>query len=241
MGKSEAWIEKTATNSFEKVKTQFQTNLINWFKASGRDLPWRKTKNPYFIWISEIMLQQTQVDRVIDYFNRFTKKYPTVETLAKTSEEEGEKAWEGLGYYARARNLVKSAQIIVNDFNGEFPRTKDEITALPGIGDYTAGAIMTFGLGLPAPIVDTNVERVYSRVFFLSEKWKPSEKQKVLWHLAEILLPEEEFWEYNQGIMDLGATICTAFKPLCSKCPMNKICRYHNASSLLRFVRKEKT
>jgi A/G-specific adenine glycosylase len=235
----EYWRAEIQTDAFNQKKTLFQDQLIAWFKVHGRDLPWRHTHDPYQILVSELMLQQTQVDRVAkDYYFQFLDRFPTFESIANATEEEVVESWGGLGYYNRARNLHKLAQEIMTKHNGQFPQTKDEILQLPGIGEYTTGAVMTFALQIRAPIVDTNVDRVFSRVFLNTDKkMTDNQKTKILWLLAEELLPEVDFWEFNQGIMDLGALICISDKPLCAKCPMELICLYYKRNSLNRFFK----
>jgi A/G-specific adenine glycosylase len=212
----------------EKIEF-FQSALIQWFKKYGRDLPWRKTRNPYHILISELMLQQTQVVRVAkDYFHQFLQKFPSIQDLAHASEAEVLKAWEGLGYYNRAKNLHKIAQIIVSKYNGKFPEEYDQIMELPGIGKYTAGAILSFAFERDFPIVDTNVERIIRRIFLHNFKISsPAKKEKIIWQISEMLLLREDPWSFNQAILDLGALICIAQKPHCAKCPMRPICQYY--------------
>lgn len=214
----------------EQIKT-FQTALLAWFKKYGRDLPWRKTRNPYHILVSELMLQQTQVARVEkDYYHQFLQQFPTIEVLARASEEEVIAAWQGLGYYNRAKNLHSIAKIIVIDYKGEFPSDHETLRNLPGIGPYTAGAILSFAFESDYPIVDTNVERIVKRVFLHNHKIKvPAQLDKTIWHISEKILLKGEAWTFNQAILDFGALICTAIKPKCSKCPMKSICKYFQA------------
>jgi len=232
------WKENIHSKRFSTLKNTFQKQLVDWFKQNGRDLPWRKTRDPYAILVSELMLQQTQVDRVAkDYYHQFLARFPTFESIAQAQEEEVIQKWEGLGYYNRAKNLHKLAKEIMEKYHGKFPHTREEILALPGIGEYTAGAVMTFALNLKAPIVDTNVDRVYTRVFLHPpNKLTENQKSKILWLLAEQLLPDSEYWEFNQGIMDLGAMICKTPVPVCHNCPMRSICQYYAKSSLTRFL-----
>jgi A/G-specific adenine glycosylase len=184
------------------------------------------------------MLQQTQVDRVArDYYSQFLTKFPSFASIASASEEDIVAQWEGLGYYNRARNLHKLAQEIMTTYHGQFPTDREKILALPGIGEYTTGAVMTFALNLRAPLVDTNVDRVYSRIFLYPGKdLTENQKNKILWLLAESLLPDFEYWEFNQGIMDFGAMICITPNPLCVQCPMKAICQHYRKSSLTRFL-----
>lgn len=208
-----------------RVVTQFRRRLLRWFAAYGRDLPWRRTRDPYKILVSEIMLQQTQVDRVKDYYAKFLHRYPTVGALAKARPLRVREEWEGLGYYARARNLHATSRVVMKEHGGEFPQAVDSLRALPGIGRYTAGAVASFAFGQRAPIVDTNVARVLRRVFGITGAPKSTAVQKTLWHVAERLLPRKKIWEFNQGLMDFGATVCTARNPKCHECPMMDICQ----------------
>ena len=187
-------------------------------------MPWRRTRDPYRILVSEIMLQQTQVDRVIEYFHNFLEEFPTVETLAAADEEAVLKAWAGLGYYNRARNLYKTAQSVVQDYAGEFPMTVEELETLPGIGRYTAGAVVSFAFVRPAPILDTNVKRVLERIFVKRKHSSPAKQQRRLWKLAEEIITPRTVWEINQALMDFGAQLCTAQRPKCGICPMRSFC-----------------
>ncbi|HXG20138.1 MAG TPA: A/G-specific adenine glycosylase [Methylomirabilota bacterium] len=200
----------------------FQRRLIGWYKRHGRDLPWRRTRDPYAILVSEIMLQQTQVSRAALYYERFLQRYPTVEDLARAEEGEVREAWEGLGYYSRARNLQRASREIVNKYKGQFPQTHEELTALPGIGAYTAGAVRSFAFHHDAAIVDTNAARVLTRFFAL-----PPEQQtnRFLWSVAHQVTPPRQAHIFNQAIMDLGATVCIARSPRCSDCPVRAVCR----------------
>jgi len=206
-------------------KHQFQQRLSQWYRRSGRDLPWRRTTDPYAILVSEVMLQQTQVDRVLDFYRRFLARFPTVETLAVAPVDEVLTAWQGLGYYRRARNLHLAAQQIMALHQGVFPDTFDAVAALPGVGRYTAGAVLCFAFGKRAPILDTNVQRVLERLFVRRPAASPSAMQKRLWRLAEDVLPRgQEAWVINQAMMDLGATVCTARTPRCGQCCLQSMC-----------------
>jgi A/G-specific adenine glycosylase len=236
----EEWQNIIQSSKFHAVKQQFQQNLLSWFEKHGRDLPWRKTHDPFEILVSELMLQQTQVERVMEYWPRFLARFPNFKSVAESTEEEVIVLWEGLGYYNRARNLHKLAKVIQDQYGGIFPTDRDEILKLPGIGEYTAGAIMSFALLIRAPIVDTNVIRVYSRVFLKNQTQKEESNntlQKIFWLLADSLTPMENFWEYNQGIMDFGAIQCMVDKPKCNICPMRTFCRYYQRSSLQKFIK----
>lgn len=204
---------------------QFSSAVLGWFDQHGRhDLPWQDNKTAYNTWISEIMLQQTQVATVIPYYQRFLERFPTVESLATADQDEVLHLWTGLGYYARARNLHKSAQIIANEFQGNFPESVVELEALPGIGRSTAGAVLSISTGKWAPILDGNVKRVLAR-FYALEGWTGSTaNQKRLWEYAETNTPQQRVGEYTQAMMDLGATLCTRSKPSCQLCPLQSSC-----------------
>ncbi|MEM7026880.1 MAG: A/G-specific adenine glycosylase [Pseudomonadota bacterium] len=207
---------------------QFADALLDWFRSHGRkDLPWQKNRTPYRVWISEIMLQQTQVTTVIPYYQRFIQSFPTVSSLANAELDHVLQHWTGLGYYARARNLHKTATIIHQDYRNKFPTGLDELIALPGIGRSTAGAILSLSSGARAPILDGNVKRVLTR-YYEVDGW-PGKKQveNQLWELAENLTPIAQVTDYTQAIMDLGATICTRGKPKCGQCPICSDCSAH--------------
>ena len=202
----------------------FSNRIINWYKNNGRhDLPWRKNISPYSIWISEIMLQQTQVKTVIPYFNKFIEKYPNLEALLHASEDEILAQWSGLGFYRRAKNIYKACRVISENFNSKLPTNINDLESLPGIGRSTAGAIMSIAFNEGYPILDANVKRVLGRYKKISFK-TVNEKQKKLWLISEKLTPNKESFEYTQGIMDLGATHCSKSKPNCDKCPVSNDC-----------------
>lgn len=203
---------------------QLRTLLLDWFAAHKRDLPWRHTDDPYRVWISEVMLQQTQVDRVIGYYDRFLSVFPTVQALAEAPLEAILKLWEGLGYYSRARNLHRAAGIIVNEHGGRFPRTMDEARALPGIGAYAAGAILSIAYGERVPAIDANVKRVLARVFSIDEDLERGEAKARIARLAADAVPELRPGEFNQALMELGALICVAGNPGCLLCPVAEVC-----------------
>jgi A/G-specific adenine glycosylase len=206
----------------------FGAAVLGWFQLHGRkNLPWQQHISPYRVWVSEIMLQQTQVATVIPYFERFMQAYPTVRELADASEDDILHLWTGLGYYARARNLHESAKIIASEHHGRFPGTLEALEQLPGIGRSTAGAILSLSMQVRAPILDGNVKRVLSR-FQAVEGWSgQSRTLKKLWQLAENLTPQQQAAEYTQAMMDLGATVCTRTKPRCPDCPLQLHCVAH--------------
>ncbi len=204
---------------------EFSTRLIAWQKRHGRhDLPWQQTRDAYRIWLSEIMLQQTQVATVIPYYARFLERFPDIQALAAAPVEEVLELWAGLGYYARARNLHRCAQEVVARYGGVFPRLPAEIAELPGIGRSTAAAIASFAYGARAAILDGNVKRVLTRCFGIEGFPGKPAIERALWQLAESLLPATGGEAYTQGLMDLGATLCTRSRPRCGDCPMRGLC-----------------
>ncbi|WP_443029251.1 A/G-specific adenine glycosylase [Spirulina sp. CS-785/01] len=203
-----------------------RSTLQDWYQQQGRKLPWRNHPHPYPIWVSEIMLQQTQVKTVIPYYYRWLEAFPTVEKLAQADQQQVLKVWEGLGYYARGRNLHKAAQKIMQDFGGQFPDTLAKVLTLPGIGRTTAGGILSAAFNQPVSILDGNVKRVLARLTALSVP--PRQAVSQLWQLSDRLLDPEQPRDYNQAIMDLGATICTPKNPACLLCPWQQYCQaYH--------------
>ncbi len=203
----------------------FAATVVRWYHQSGRkDLPWQQNPTPYRVWVSEIMLQQTQVSTVIDYYQRFMQRFPDVSTLAISSLDDVLNLWSGLGYYARARNLHQSACEIVQRYNGQFPDTVDELETLPGIGRSTAGAIVSLAFQKPAVILDGNVKRVLARVFAIKTWTGETNTLKQLWDLATQHTPTKEVAAYNQAMMDLGATVCTRSLPQCDRCPLTSCC-----------------
>ena len=203
---------------------KFSNQLIYWYLQNDRDLPWRKTKNPYFIWLSEIMLQQTRVHQGLSYYITFTKEFPTVFDLAKASESKVLKLWQGLGYYSRARNLHHSAKYIAKDLDGKFPSTYEEIKKLKGVGDYTASAISSICFNESQAVVDGNVYRVLSRYFGIKTPINSSAGIKEFKELAQTLIDPKQPGSYNQAIMDFGALHCKPQNPLCETCPLNDSC-----------------
>ncbi len=214
---------------------KIRKSLLAWFDASKRDMPWRNTQDPYTIWVSEIMLQQTQVKTVIPYFERWIKAFPTVKKLAHAREEHVLKLWEGLGYYSRARNLHKAAQTVVRNFGGVVPDTFESISQLPGIGRYTAGAILSIAHDQRVPVLDGNVKRVVSRLFALRENGSNRKSEDRLWSAAEALLPRKRSGDFNQSLMELGATVCLPNNPSCLLCPVLKSCDAFAQGKVARF------
>ena len=217
---------------------KIQKKLLQWYRKNGRELPWRMTRDPYAIWISEIMLQQTQVATVIPYYQNFLKSFPTVRHLAKADSSKVLKVWEGLGYYSRARNLRHASQIVLNHFHGTVPDNLKDLVNLPGIGRSTAGAILSFAFQKEAPILDGNAKRVIARLFAVSENPAKGKTEGLLWRLSESLLPKGDAGSFNQGLMDLGATTCTPKEPLCSQCPLRDLCKGKASGEPERFPTK---
>lgn len=208
-----------------KLRRTFQTRLLTWYAENKRDLPWRKTSDPYSILVSEIMLQQTQVDRVIPKYEEFLQKYPTLEALAKAPVDEVKRTWYPLGYNIRPMRLHSIAREAVEKYGGKIPDDLDTLQSLKGIGRYTAGAVLSFAYGRAAPILDTNVRRVLHRVFIGQGDARSHRVQRELWELSEALIPAGKAYDFNQALMDFGATMCTARKPLCLICPMQQTCK----------------
>ena len=207
------------------MRNNIQNNLISWYQFNHRHFPWRETTNPYYIWISEIMLQQTTTEAVIPYYKRFIDTFDTIDKLANASLEEVYKLWEGLGYYRRAKHIHETAQYICEYYHGQFPATYNEILKLKGIGPYTAGAICSIAYGLPTPAIDGNVLRIISRLYALTDNIALTKTQKNIFEIVDDLLIGYDASSFNQGLMDLGATICRPLKPLCQECPISAFCK----------------
>ncbi|HTF89443.1 MAG TPA: A/G-specific adenine glycosylase [Planctomycetota bacterium] len=203
-----------------------QESLLAWYRANRRDLPWRRTRDPYAIWISEAMLQQTRVETVLSYWPRFLERFPDVASLARAPEADVLGAWSGLGYYRRAKALRQAACAIVAHHGGSFPKDRASVLALPGIGRYTAGAVLSIAFGQREPLVDGNVARVLSRLFAIEHELGSTSSQRELWDLAAQLLPDSrDTGDWNQALMELGATICIARDPKCGACPLSGQCK----------------
>jgi len=207
------------------MKQCIAPRILDWYCQHGRSLPWRGHPDPYAVWVSEIMLQQTRVEAVIPYFEKWMRLFPDVKALAEASEQEVLNAWEGLGYYSRARNLHKAAKIVTEQHHGKLPRDLEKLRKLPGIGRYTVGAIASIAFGMDEPTLDGNLRRVFARLFDVSEPADSSTGEKILWGLAREHLPKGEAGDYNQALMDLGATICLPKNPRCLICPLMEICQ----------------
>ncbi len=221
-----------------RQKNKIQKKLLQWFKKRGRDLPWRKTTDPYPIWVSEVMLQQTQVATVIPYYSKFLKSFPTVRHLSKADLSKVLKAWEGLGYYSRARNLHRAAGIVMNHFNGKMPDQLKDLLHLPGIGRSTAGAILSFAFYKDASILDGNAKRVLSRLFAVSGTLGERKTEQLLWQISESLIPKGFSNPFNQALMDLGSLLCTPKEPQCSECPLCDLCKGRASGTPERYPSK---
>jgi A/G-specific adenine glycosylase len=239
---------RAANSKPETRNSKLVTLLLSWFAKNARDLPWRRTRDPYAIWVSEIMLQQTQVKTVIPYWERWTRELPTIESLAKASPDKIHKLWEGLGYYTRVRNMQKAAQFIEQSRGGKFPDSFDDVLALPGIGRYTAGAICSIAFNQSTPILDGNVIRVLTRVFGIKENPREKSANARLWSLAEELVVHATrntqhlapCSHLNQSLMELGALICTPRDPKCLVCPISKHCFAFQNDRVSEFPNLEK-
>ena len=205
--------------------------LLAWYRANGRDLPWRRTRDPYRVLVSEVMLQQTQVDRVLPKYEEWLEKYPTFEALAAADLQDVARAWYPLGYNIRPRRLHAIAQEAVARYGGALPADGPTLQSFKGIGAYTAGAVLSFAFGQRAAILDTNVARVLHRVFVVRGDAKAHAARKHLWALSRTVLPARHFYDFNQALMDLGATVCTARRPRCPDCPLRNMCRTYARSN----------
>ena len=217
-------MDDAATAIDSRRKTQLAKRLLAWFDEDARDLPWRGTRDLYRIWVSEIMLQQTQVATVVGYYQRFLNAFPTVQSLAAAEEQQVLRLWEGLGYYRRARQMHAAARRIAEEFGGEFPSTFDAVRSLPGVGRYTAGAILSIGRDQRLPILEANTVRVLSRLTAFAGDTASTAGQRHLWSVAEAILPHARAGAFNQALMELGSEICTPRDPACALCPVSALC-----------------
>jgi A/G-specific adenine glycosylase len=215
------------------LRRRFRRTLLTWYDRYGRDLPWRKTSDPYHILVSEMMLQQTQVDRVIPKYHEWLERYPSLEALAAARARDVTRKWRPLGYNIRPRRLHAIARESVARYDGHLPSDQETLLSFKGIGAYTAGAIRSFAFGQRAAIVDTNVARILFRIFVNRGDAKANARHKHLWAMSEVLLPRKRVFDFNQALMDLGATICVARKPRCSVCPMVRMCRSYPAAGAI--------
>jgi A/G-specific adenine glycosylase len=218
----------------------FRKALLDWYAAHRRDLPWRKTSDPYAIWVSEVMLQQTQVATVVPYYRGFLERFPDLNHLARADLQEVLKAWEGMGYYARARNLHKAAKLTSDEHEGLIPRNRQDFQKLPGVGDYIAAAVLSIAFNKPHPVVDGNVKRVLSRMLVMGEPVNQSASNRKYQKAAADLLDNREPGNFNQAIMELGALICKPRGPLCQACPVQKWCLAYQTDRISAFPRKIK-
>jgi len=214
----------------DRVRRGIPRALLRWYDRHGRDLPWRRVSDPYHFLVAEYMLQQTQVSRVVDYYDRFLLRYPTVERLARARAQTVRESWEGLGYYARARNLHSAAQMIVREHGGRVPDTEPALRRLPGVGRYTANALLSIAHAQDCGTVDANIARVFSRLFAVKPPLKTAAAQRRLWSIAEALAPRGRAGDFNQALMDLGATVCVPRRPRCPECPVRRWCALGNRS-----------
>lgn len=229
-------LEKYGVTMWEEDKIlSFRQKLLTWYDANKRDLPWRRSKNPYHIWVSEIMLQQTRVDTVIPYYERFLDWFPTVESLANAPEERLLKAWEGLGYYSRVRNMQKAAQQIMNEFEGKFPSTYEGISSLKGIGPYTAGAISSIAFNLPQPAVDGNVMRVLARLFEVNHDIGNPSNRKIFQAMMEVMIDPDRPGDFNQALMDLGSDIEAPVNPRPEESPVKDFSAAYQHGTMNRY------
>ena len=203
---------------------QFVKLLLNWWDQNRNDLPWRRTRDPYAIWVAEIMLQQTQITTVIPYYERWMGRFPNVEELAKSSLDEVLKFWQGLGYYSRARNLHAASQQVMEVYDGRIPQQHAQLLKLPGIGRYTAGAVASIAFSQPVPVLDGNIIRVLSRLADIPDDVTRGETRKELWQMAAALVPEERPGDFNQALMELGQQVCLPISPQCASCPVEAFC-----------------
>lgn len=232
------------TRATSSRETGISSALLGWYQANRRRLPWRENPEPYRVWVSEIMLQQTRVETVIPYFERFLERFPTVEALAAASEEEVLTLWSGLGYYRRARSLLKGAKTVLGSHGGVFPRSYEAALEIPGIGPYTAAAILSIAYGEPYPVLDGNVERVLARILRLKENPRKTAVKKRLREIAGSWMPHDQASSFNQAMMELGALICTPIAPDCPGCPVRKAClgaEHGDAEKFPRLPKKRKT
>jgi A/G-specific adenine glycosylase len=233
-------METSIPLSAEKSQT-LHRRLLAWYARAARDLPWRRTGDPYAVWISEIMLQQTQVKTVVPFYERFMERFPDVRSLAESKLDEVLRVWAGLGYYSRARNLHAAARRIVQDYGGEFPDTEKTLRTLPGVGRYTAGAVLSIAFGEDTPVLDGNVMRVLTRLFAITLDPRSTPGQKALWDLAGRLLPPGKGSTWNQALMELGALVCLPENASCLLCPVSSACEAYRRGEVERYpVRAER-
>ena len=228
-------------SDMEKTILEFiRKKLITWYQLNQRDLPWRRSNNPYHIWISEVMLQQTQVNTVLEYYRRFIKKFPNVKRLAQADLQSVLKSWEGLGYYARARNLHRAARCVIQQHRGKIPDTWQAFHSLPGVGDYIAAAVLSIAFDQPYAVVDGNVKRVLARLLKISAAVNQPGSYSQFKSAADKLLDVKRPGSFNQAMMELGALICKPRKPLCENCPLNQRCQAYQTQQVIHFPKRQK-
>ncbi|MGD8260881.1 MAG: A/G-specific adenine glycosylase [Desulfobacterales bacterium] len=223
-----------------QIKRFFRSRLLAWYQRNNRPLPWRKSNNPYRIWVSEVMLQQTQVNTVIPYYHNFLKRFPNLNRLARSDLQDVLKVWEGMGYYARARNLHRAAQVVVRDFGGTIPDTWNDFRKLPGVGDYIAAAVLSIVFSLPYAVVDGNVKRVLSRLLKINEPVNTAGSEKHFKIAAADLLDQDHPGMFNQAMMELGALICRPRDPACEGCPLQKMCQAYRTDTVAEYPKRLK-
>lgn len=221
-------------------RRQFGARLLPWYAENGRELPWRNNPEPYAVWVSEVMLQQTQVSTVLPYFERWMRRFPTLTALAAAEEADVLSHWQGLGYYSRARSLLKGARVVVTELSAQLPRDVHSLKRLPGIGAYTAGAVASIAYEQDTPVVDGNVIRVLTRVFALGGDPTKKPLQNQLWSLAAVLIPKGQARHFNQALMELGALVCSPKTPRCLDCPVRTLCAAHAQGQELKYPEKKK-
>ncbi|MEE4312473.1 MAG: A/G-specific adenine glycosylase [candidate division KSB1 bacterium] len=222
----------------KKTVTEFQQRLLSWFNENKRDLPWRRTTNPYHIWISEVMLQQTQVIKVVGYYERFIERFPDIESLAQADLHDVLRLWEGLGYYSRARNLHKAAQVVLENCSGEMPANYDRFLTLPGVGPYIAAAVTSRAFGAPYAVVDGNVKRVLSRIMRIDAPVNTTDSEKQFRETAAQLLDADHPGAFNESMMELGALTCRPQNPVCIECPVSFSCRAYETGTQTAYPRR---
>ena len=214
-----------ASHPEPNIRRRFRRRLLGWYRKHGRDLPWRRTRDPYRILVSEVMLQQTQVDRVVPKYNEWLQRFPSFDALANATEKEAQDAWYPLGYNIRPKRLHAIAREVVLRYNGKLPSDTKTLQKFKGLGDYTIGAIQSFSFGQRAPILDTNVARVLFRIFIANGDPSAHSMKRWLWELSSVMLPRQNVFDFNQALMDFGAMVCVARRPKCQICTMRPICK----------------
>ncbi|KAI5703977.1 uncharacterized protein LOC103507359 [Diaphorina citri] len=224
-----------ASNLSAKEILAFQESILTWYKQNARQLPWRESNNPYYVWISEVMLQQTQVKTVLPYYEKFIKTYPTIKDFAFDTEDNVLKMWEGLGYYSRVRNFQAGCRQVIEQFGGEVPRDKKQLLSIKGVGDYTAGALASICYNIPTPAVDGNVFRIYGRLFEIEDDISKGKTKVVYETLVSKTMSQTNAREFNQALMDLGATVCLFKNPKCKECPLSRFCSAYKNNTIENF------